>query len=215
MGADNQNLKLRGNSVDNAAYMWNAINNEILAGYEAKSFEEPSGIKHMKVDTISGKLPTEASYADYRGTVKEEIFGPNNYPKEEDDIHEWAYIDSRNNLLASNVTPKFYTQTRSVMVLKNEYDPNKFNGIYPKDWAYRMPKAYSTLVYEPPKVDDKDKDKEKDKDKDKDKEEKEKDEDNQNENENTNSEENSSNLKSFNTETNTNNSGYGGWGGYN
>lgn len=219
MGADNQNLKLRGNSVDNAAYMWNAINNEILAGYEAKSFEEPSGIKHMKADTISGKLPTEASYADSRGTVKDEIFGPNNYPKEEDDVHEWAYIDSRNNLLASNVTPKFYTQTRSVMVLKNEYDPNKFNGIYPKDWAYRMPKAYSTLVYEPPKVEekdrdkDKDKDKDKEKDKDKDKEEKENGENNQNEN--SSPEENSSALKSFNTDSNQNNSSYGGWGGYN
>ena len=177
MGADNQNLKLKGNSIDNAAYMWNVINGEILSDMDIKTFEEPKGIKHMLVDTISGKLPTDASRADYRGTVKEEIFGPNNYPKEEDDIHQWAYIDPRNNLLASDLTPKFLIETRSVMVLKNEYDPNKFNGIYPKDWAYRMPKAYSNLIYEAPKFnnkgDEKDKDKDKDKDKEKDKDNKE------------------------------------------
>ena len=169
MGADNQNISLNGDSVDRAALMWDVINSEILDGKEPVSFDEPEGIVRMQVDTISGKLPTDASRSDPRGTVKEEIFGPNNYPKTEDDIHQWAYIDSRNNLLASDYTPKFLVQTRSMIVEKNEYDPNKFNGITPKDWAYRMPKAYSTLVYTPPKEDDKDKDKDKDKKKDKNK----------------------------------------------
>lgn len=142
MGADNQNIHLNSNSVDRAALMWNVINSEILADSEPVSFEEPDGIKHMEVDTISGKLPTDASRGDPRGTVKEEIFGPENYPKEEDDMHKWAYIDSRNNLLASDVTPKFLIQTRSLIVEKNEYDPNKFNGIIPRDWDYRMPTVY-------------------------------------------------------------------------
>ena len=168
MGADNQNIHLNSNSVDRAALMWNVINTEILADTEPVSFEEPEGIRHMEVDTISGKLPTDASRADPRGTVKEEIFGPENYPKEEDDMHKWAYIDSRNNLLASDVTPKFLIQTRSLIVEKNEYDPNKFNGIIPRDWDYRMPTVYSNLIYTPPKVENnKDKDKDKDKDKNK------------------------------------------------
>ncbi|MDO5047238.1 MAG: transglycosylase domain-containing protein [Anaerococcus sp.] len=169
MGADNQNLSLNSNSVERAAYMWGAINKEILADYEVANFVEPDGIRHMKVDTISGMLPTDASYADPRGTVKDEIFGENNYPTKEDDIHQWAYIDSRNDLLASSeFTPKFLTETRSLMVLKNEYDPNKFNGIYPNDWKYRMPKTYSTLVYEPPEEEDEDEDGKDDEDKDKD-----------------------------------------------
>jgi len=166
MGADDQNISLSGDSIDRAALMWNTINSKILEGKEPVSFDEPKGIVRMQVDTISGKLPTDASRADPRGTVKEEIFGPNNYPKTEDDIHQWANIDSRNNLLASDYTPKFLVQIRSMIVEKNEYDPNKFNGIIPRDWAYRMPKAYSSLVYTPPKEEDKDKDKDKKKDKD-------------------------------------------------
>lgn len=180
MGADNQNLSLNGTSIDRAAYMWNQINNEILDGYEVANFEEPEGIRHMKVDTMSGKLPTDASYGDSRGTVKEEIFGPNNYPTEEDDVHKWVYLDSRNGLLATNLTPKNRTISVSVMELKNEYDPNKFNGIYPQDWKYRMPKAYSPLAEDVKGEDKKDKDKkdknsdkEDEKDKDSDKEDKE------------------------------------------
>ena len=175
MGADDQNFNLNSNSVDRAALMWGIINNKILEDKESKSFIEPKGIKHLEVDTMSGKLPTDISRADPRGTVIEEIFGENNYPKKEDDVHVWATIDTRNNLLASNVTPEFLMATRSFISPKDNYDPNKFDGIKPQDWDYRVPTIYSDLIYVPPKEEpkvdkDKDKDKKKDKDKDVDKE---------------------------------------------
>lgn len=164
MGCDNQNISLTGTSANRAALMWNVINNKILEGYEAAQFDVPKGIVSMEVDTMSGKLPTKASYADSRGTVITEIFGPNNKPTEEDDVHEWANVDSRNNLLISDMTPEEFMTTRSFINPKSNYDPNNFNNIYPKDWGYRVPKAYSNLGYEKDDEDNEDDD-EKEKDK--------------------------------------------------
>ena len=164
MGCDNQNISLTGTSANRAALMWNVINNKILEGYEAAQFDVPKGIVSMEVDTMSGKLPTKASYADSRGTVITEIFGPNNKPTEEDDVHEWANVDLRNNLLISDMTPEEFMTTRSFINPKSNYDPNNFNNIYPKDWGYRVPKAYSNLGYEKDDEDDEDDD-EKEKDK--------------------------------------------------
>lgn len=163
MGCDNQNISLTGTSANRAALMWNVINNKILEGYEAAQFDVPKGIVSMEVDTMSGKLPTKASYADSRGTVITEIFGSNNKPTEEDDVHEWANVDSRNNLLISDMTPEEFMTTRSFINPKSNYDPNNFNNIYPKDWGYRVPKAYSNLGYEKDDEDDEDDD-EKEKD---------------------------------------------------
>lgn len=167
MGCDDQNISLTGTSAERAALMWNVINNKILEGYEAAKFEIPKGIVSMKVDTMSGKLPTDASYADPRGTVITEIFGPNNKPTEEDDVHEWVNVDSRNNLLVSDLTPSGYIASRSFINPKSNYDPSKFNNIYPKDWNQRVPKTYSNLGEPEPEEEDKDKEKDKDKDKDK------------------------------------------------
>ena len=166
MGCDDQNISLTGTSAERAAFMWNVINNKILDGYEAASFEVPKGIVSMKVDTMSGMLPTDASYADPRGTVITEIFGPNNQPTAEDDVHEWVNVDSRNNLLVSDVTPSEFIVSRSFINPKSNYDPSKFNNIYPKDWKQRIPKAYSNLG-EPEPEDEEDDDDKKDKDKDK------------------------------------------------
>ena len=174
MGCDDQNISLTGTSASRAALMWNVINNRILEGYDTRAFEVPKGIISMEVDTISGMLPTKASYADSRGTVKTEIFGEHNKPTKEDDVHEWVNVDSRNNLLVSDVTPKGFITTRSFMNPKSNYNPAKFGNIYPKDWGYRVPKSYSNLGYEEVKSKSEDEDEdeeEKDKDK-KDKEDK-------------------------------------------
>ena len=167
MGCDNQNISLTGTSANRAALMWNVINNKILEGYEAAQFDVPKGIVSMEVDTMSGKLPTKASYADSRGTVITEIFGPNNKPTEEDDVHEWANVDSRNNLLISDMTPEEFMTTRSFINPKSNYNPNNFNNIYPKDWGYRVPKAYSNLGNEKDDEDDEDDEDDDAKDKDK------------------------------------------------
>ena len=166
MGCDNQNISLTGTSAERAALMWNVINNKILDGYEARTFEVPKGIVSMEVDTMSGMLPTDASRSDPRGTVITEIFGPNNKPTEEDNIHEWVNVDARNNLLISNLTPEEFMTTRSFINPRSNYDPQKFNGIYPKDWQYRVPKAYSNLGAEEDEDEEEDEEDEEEKDED-------------------------------------------------
>lgn len=181
MGADDQNLHLNGTSIQRAALMWNVINNHILEGYEIKQFERPDSIVEMQVDNMSGKLPSEISSWDPRGTVVTEIFGPKNTPTEEDDVHVMVTVDSRNNLLASDVTPSWAIENRAFIKPKSNYDPNEFGGILPRDWNYRPPTEYSTLIYVPPEEDeDEDED-----DKDKDENDKDKDGDGENPNDGT------------------------------
>lgn len=170
IGADNQNLSLSGYSYQVAGSFWSTINSKILEGKEQEKFTEPEGIIHAKVDTISGMLPTQASYADPRGTVIDEIFSKDNLPKEEDDMHVWMTVDSRNNLLASMTTPDHFKANRAFVDRKGSYDPNLWDGILPEDWKYGPPSGYSDLGEEEPEEED-DEDKEDDEEKDKDKEE--------------------------------------------
>lgn len=150
MGSDDQSIRMNGTSIQRAALMWNTINNQILEGYEPRTFERPESIVEMEVDTMSGKLPTELSYMDPRGTVTTEIFGPKNKPTKEDDIHTLVSIDTRNNLLASDVTPSWAIAQVSYLKPKSNYDPKEFNDIYPRDWQYRAPTQYSDLIYVAP-----------------------------------------------------------------
>jgi len=150
MGADDQSIRMNGTSIQRAALMWNTINNQILDGYETRTFERPESIVEMKVDTMSGKLPTELSYMDPRGTVITEIFGPDNKPRKEDDVHTLVSIDTRNNLLASAVTPSWAVAQVSYLKPKSNYNPKEFNDIYPRDWKYRAPTEYSDLIYVAP-----------------------------------------------------------------
>lgn len=150
MGADDQSIRMNGTSIQRAALMWNTINNQILDGYETRTFERPESIVEMKVDTMSGKLPTELSYMDPRDTVITEIFGPDNKPRKEDDVHTLVSIDTRNNLLASDVTPSWAVAQVSYLKPKSNYNPKEFNDIYPRDWKYRAPTEYSDLIYVAP-----------------------------------------------------------------
>lgn len=156
MGADDQNIGMTGTSIERAAFMWNIINNNILEGREVKKFERPETIVEMEVDNMSGKLPSDLSRLDPRGTVVTEIFGQANKPTDEDDIHVLVTIDSRNNLLASDVTPQWAIEERAFIRPKSNYDPKEFNNILPRDWEYRPPTVYSDLIYVKPEIDEED-----------------------------------------------------------
>lgn len=150
MGADNQNIHLDSYSSVRAAKMWSVVNNAILDGYAPESFTLPDGMLYAQVDTISGKLPTAASLADPRGTVKNEMFSEKNYPKEEDDIHVWRSVDTRNNLLASNTTPQNLIRNGSFIQRPIPYNPNEWGGIIPDDRYLSVPQTYSNLGSEKP-----------------------------------------------------------------
>jgi penicillin-binding protein 1A len=100
---------------------------------------------------MSGKIPTDLSRADPRGTVITEIFGPDNKPTKEDDVHVLLTVDRRNNLLASDVTPSWAKTQRAFIRPKSNYNPKDFGNIYPRDWDYRAPTEYSNLRYFTPK----------------------------------------------------------------
>ncbi|MDU2354079.1 MAG: penicillin-binding transpeptidase domain-containing protein, partial [Anaerococcus sp.] len=151
MGSDDQSIRMNGTSIKRAAKMWNTVNNSILEDYDSSSFERPDSIVEMLVDTMSGKIPTDLSRADPRGTVITEIFGPDNKPTKEDDAHVLLTVDSRNNLLASDVTPSWARVQRSFIRPKSNYNPKDFGDIYPRDWDYRAPTEYSDLIYVAPK----------------------------------------------------------------
>ena len=80
-------------------------------------------------------------------------------------MHVWITVDKRNNLLATNKTPKSLQATRAFVDRKKSYDPNKWDGIIPEDWKYNIPYMYSPLGAEKPKSDDNSNEKDK-KDKD-------------------------------------------------
>jgi len=151
MGADDQAIKMNGTSIKRAAKMWNTVNNSILENYDSSSFKRPDSIVEMLVDTMSGKIPTDLSRADPRGTVITEIFGPDNKPTKEDDVHVLLTVDRRNNLLASDVTPSWAKTQRAFIRPKSNYNPKDFGNIYPRDWDYRAPTEYSNLRYFTPK----------------------------------------------------------------
>src|SRR3989344_5778859 len=65
-----------------AAPTWNKYMRTALAGVGNKSFPRPDGIREVEVDSLSGKLPTDASL-----TKKTEVFSSWGVPTESDDIH--------------------------------------------------------------------------------------------------------------------------------
>lgn len=137
IGCDNARIHLVPNSNLTAITLWRNIMERAQAGLEPRKFAEPEGMVHLAVDTQSGKLPSALSYADPRGTVKEEIFAPGTEPKEQDDVHVELEVDELLNKLAGPDTPSIFKTKKVFVRFYDDYDPAKNNGIVPGDWEYR------------------------------------------------------------------------------
>lgn len=144
MGCDNANLHLSGTSAI-PAQLFGALSKIMHEGRPEKHFTKPAGIFTQEVCTMSGQKPTNACYADPRGTVIKEIFSEKTKPKTECKVHVWRQIDTRNGLLATNDTPIPVLATRVFIQRPDDYDPSKFNGVVPNDWGYNAPQLYSNL----------------------------------------------------------------------
>lgn len=102
-----------------AAPIWNQFMREALAGTPAETFAEPSGIQHVLVDEISGKLPTE-----YTPKTKTEIFADFAVPTEFDDVHVPVRVNTLNGLRATDQTPPELVETRVYTIIHSEMPEN-------------------------------------------------------------------------------------------
>ena len=122
-----------------AARLWSKIMKRELDGVPAGSFPSaPSDVISVAIDTMSGRLPSDLSALDPRGsTVRNEYFIKGTEPTTTDNVHVAVSIDPESGYLA---TPYCPNPVSKVMV-KRPYpaDPNV------GDIAYEAPSYYCYL----------------------------------------------------------------------
>ncbi len=83
------------------AGMFEAVMNDLPV--KNSTFKKPAGIVEVEIDRASGKLPTELTELDVRGSQKgKEYFSTNNQPREKDDLHKEADVCSSSKLLSQD-----------------------------------------------------------------------------------------------------------------
>ncbi|MBE0451792.1 MAG: transglycosylase domain-containing protein [Clostridia bacterium] len=122
-----------------AAQFWKTVMADVHADLESKAFDVPSGIERASVDRISGKLPTELSYLDPRGTVYSEIFLRGTVPTEEDDVHVLLEICTESGKLITEFCPEDTIASRVFVKRPEPYNPADHGGIVIKDMMYDAP----------------------------------------------------------------------------
>lgn len=122
-----------------AAQFWRTVMADIHVDKEPKAFDVPSGIVTASVDIISGKLPSELSALDPRGTVRSEIFLRGTEPTETDDVHVMADICTESNKLATEFCPTTLVTSKLFVKRPIPYIPADHNNIVIRDGGYDMP----------------------------------------------------------------------------
>jgi membrane peptidoglycan carboxypeptidase len=126
-------------NADNSP-MWNIVSTSIswralrdfmevaLEGKLALTFEQPPGVVKATVCFPSGKLPTE-----YCGKTVDDLFVADSLPKEKDDWWQPIKIDTRNGLLATEMTPPQFVEERVFLVLPESL--TGFSREQAEEWA--------------------------------------------------------------------------------
>lgn len=130
-----------------AAQFWKTVMADIHVDLEPKTFDVPSGISTVAVDIISGKLPSDLSSSDPRGTVRNEIFLRGTEPTEEDDVHVMADICTESGKLATPNCPTTLVESKMFVKRPIPYNPLDPDGdgvlsttpLGIKDMAYDLP----------------------------------------------------------------------------
>lgn len=102
-----------------AAPIWNQFMRNALKDTTPERFLEPSGIQHILVDSISGKLPTE-----FTPSTKSEVFASFALPYEFDNVHVPVRINKLNGKLATDQTPLEDVETKIYTVIHSELPNN-------------------------------------------------------------------------------------------
>ncbi|MEJ0021645.1 MAG: PBP1A family penicillin-binding protein [Candidatus Doudnabacteria bacterium] len=112
-------MKQGADGVVVAAPIWNQFMRNALKGTPPEQFAEPSGIQHIMVDSVSGKLPTQ-----YTLSTKSEVFTSFALPTAFDDVHVPVQINKLNGKLATSQTPPEDLETKVFTVLHSEMPNN-------------------------------------------------------------------------------------------
>jgi membrane peptidoglycan carboxypeptidase len=142
-------------NADNSP-MWNILSTSIswralrdfmeaaLEGKPALTFEQPPGVVKATVCFPSGKLPTE-----YCGKTVDDLFAADSLPKEKDDWWRPLKIDTRNGLLATEMTPPQFVQERVFLVLPEGL--TGFDRQQAEEWARALGVALAPTERSDPK----------------------------------------------------------------
>lgn len=123
--------------------LWKKIMTEIHKDLPVKQFEKPEGIIQVAIDKVSGKLATELSARDQRGSmVRNEYFIKGTEPTEYDDVHVEAVIDSETGKLATAYCPDNVIGKLVFIKRPVPYNPEEHNGFIPSDYVYELPTEY-------------------------------------------------------------------------
>ncbi|SCZ81326.1 transglycosylase domain-containing protein [Acidaminobacter hydrogenoformans] len=135
-----------------AAQFWNQVMTTVHEGYQNKNFTPVNGLVSLSVDTKSGKLPSEFSALDPRGTVKTEMFIPGTEPTMMDDVHVQGLVCIESNLLANEYCPEETIETRVFVKRPIPLSPEDLAMV--RDAAYELPAVSCDLhnesTYIPP-----------------------------------------------------------------
>lgn len=146
---DGELLKSGADGVVVAAPIWHDFMNKALAGTPAETFQEPSGIKHVVVDAVSGLLPTDAT-----PSTKTEVFADYAVPTQYDNVHVKVAIDNQTGQPATALTtPDHITyQVYTAFHSEKPDNPNWENPVV--GWAlasgYTYPPSQNTGFIPPP-----------------------------------------------------------------
>ena len=109
---------------------------QVHSGLPSGSFPPANNVISVAIDTKSGRLPSELSALDPRGTVINEYFVKGTEPTSYDNVHVAVNVCSESNYLA---TPYCFNTVNSVFVKR----PYAVSGV--GDINYEMPSYYCNL----------------------------------------------------------------------
>lgn len=137
-------MKTGADGVIVAAPIWNQFMREALKDTIPEQFLEPSGIQHIVVDALSGKLPTE-----FTPTTKTEVFASFALPQKFDDVHVAVKVNQLNGKRANAQTPPELVETRIYRIIHSEMPDNPDWERPVQAWA-----AANGYAYPPTEEDD-------------------------------------------------------------
>ena len=135
------NLELSQGSVA-AARLWSRIMKQVHVGLPSANFPTAENVESVTIDSMSGKLPSELSALDPRGTVHSEYFVTGTAPTTTDDVHVSVTICSETGLLATPSCPHPVTK---VMVKRPDGSVISYGNAVVGDIAYNAPTHYCNL----------------------------------------------------------------------
>jgi len=129
-----------------SAMLWQKVMAKIHENLETKEFKRPEGIIRVAVDTKSGKLPTELSFKDPRGsTVVNEYFISGTQPTGYDDVHVEIEVDIESGKLPTEYCPPTSIEKRVFVSRPIPYNPEEHDGFIPRDYPYEVPTEYCDI----------------------------------------------------------------------